>query len=261
MALAPHGGLPQGTVLTDPVLPLLHLLMYVGASAAVALGLRVLQVLWLRALVVRTATKEDPARAAEIRRAVRSVPVRRLLVRPAAPPSDPYALTHEVVVAPLGDGRPGESFRAPGPNVTTGDLGPDGSRQDVRVVMAPRTHLLVVCLGRVSLRDGDDPLPAEQRAHRQHASYQAPRMALGPVDRVDTAAGAGWRTTSTFHDAAVTDTHVDHAGWAFVIGVLSSSWHARAVEAADGVLATWRWISADPTHGGPASPGWAPDAT
>ena len=45
------------------------------------------------------------------------------------------------------------------------------------------------------------------------------------------------------------DTHVDHGGWAFVVGVLSYSWHARAVEAHDAILSTWKWIEADQPAG------------
>ena len=51
---------------------------------------------------------------------------------------------------------------------------------------------------------------------------------------------------------ALTDTHLDHDGWAFIIGVLSSSHHARAVEVLDAILATWKWL---PDRGAPP-PGW-----
>jgi hypothetical protein len=125
------------------------------------------------------------------------------------------------------------------------------------VVLAERTNLLVVCLGRVGARTDDHEVePAEQRAHAARAAYRAPQAAIGPVDRVDSAAGVGWRTTCTFGGAStLTDTHVDHDGWAFVVGVLSYSWHARAVEAADGVLGTWQWIPAgwSPADGAPGA--------
>ncbi|MBO9556302.1 hypothetical protein [Cellulomonas sp.] len=247
MTFAIAGALPPGTVLTDPVLPLLHLLTYAGATAALTLGMGWLSLWRLRERMIRQAVKRDPRNADEIRRAVRSVPVLSLWRRPDPPPSDPYALTHRVVVWPLGDGRPGESFRAPGPNVAAGPLGTDGQRQDVRVVLAPRTHLLVVCLGRVGPRDGGDAVePAAERVHAARAHYTAPQAAIGPVDRVDTPAGVGWRTTCTFGGAStLTDTHVDHDGWAFVVGVLSYSWHARAVDVADRILASWQWIPAD----------------
>ena len=79
---------------------------------------------------------------------------------------------------------------------------------------------------------------------REH--YTPPQAPIGPVDRVDSALGVGWRTTCTFGGAStLTDTHVDHDGWAFVVGVLSYSLHATAVEAHDAILATWQWIEAD----------------
>ena len=233
--------LPPGTVLSDPVLPLLDLLVQVGIWAAVVLVLSWLRFVWWRERMIRKVAKEFPESADQLRRAARSARAPRVV------PSDPYARTHRVVVAPLGDGRPGESFWGPGLNVATGDLGPDGSRQDVRVVLGKRLNMLVVCLGRVGQRTGDFELrPAAERPQVAQDLYVAPQAAIGPVDRVDSAFGVGWRTTCTFGGAStLTDTHVDRDGWAFVVGVLSYSWHARAVEALDEILATWQWIEAD----------------
>jgi hypothetical protein len=229
-------------VLSDPIPALLELLVRLGVWAAAVLLLLWLRLVWWRERMIRKVAKEFPESADQLRRSARSV---SLLGRNRAViPSDAYARTHRVVVAPLGDGRPGESFWAPGANVATGDVGPDGSRQDVRVVLAQRTNLLVVCLGRVGARVDDIELrPAAERAWIARDHYVAPQAAIGPVDRVDSAMGVGWRTTCTFGGAStLTDTHVDHDGWAFVVGVLSYSWHTRAVEALDSILATWQWI-------------------
>ncbi|MEZ0446909.1 hypothetical protein [Cellulomonas sp. ICMP 17802] len=233
--------LPPGTVLTDPVPPLLDLLVTVGVWAALVLALVWLRLVWWRERMIRKVARAHPESADQLRAAARSI---SLFARPAPAPADPSALTHRIVVAPLGDGRPGESFRAPGPDVGFSDLGVDGSRQDARVLIAERTHLLVVCLGRVGrLSGGEEIRPAAERVHRVREGYVAPQAAIGPVDRVDCALGVAWRTTCTYGGAAVlTDTHVDHDGWAFVVGVLSYAWHARAVEALDRVLATWQWI-------------------
>ena len=236
--------LPPGTVLSDPVRPLLDLLVTVGIWAAAIAALTWLRFVWWRERMIRKVAKEYPESADQLRRSARSV---SLLRGRAVIPADAYARTHRVVVPPLGDGRPGESFWGPGQNMATGELGPDGSRQDVRVVLAERTNLLVVCLGRVGQRIGDFELrPAVERAQTAREHYVAPQAAIGPVDRVDSALGVGWRTTCTFGGAStLTDTHVDRDGWAFVVGVLSYSWHARAVEAHDAILATWQWIEAD----------------
>ncbi|WP_456846083.1 hypothetical protein [Cellulomonas sp. P5_C6] len=234
--------LPPDTVLTDPVLPILDLLVQVGIWAALVLVLAWLRMVWWRERMIRKVAKSHPESAGQLRAAARSVPLLRS--RPAPAPGDAYARTHRVVVAPLGDGRPGEWFWAPGPNVATGDLGIDGSRQDARVLLAERTHMLVVYLGRIGQRTGDHEIrPAAERAQLARDHYTAPQAAIGPVDRVDSAMGVGWRTTCTYGGAStLTDTHVDRDGHAFVVGVLSYSWHARAVEALDAILATWQWI-------------------
>jgi len=210
--------------------------------AVLVVGVLMVGRLLVRERLVRTVARQFPEQADEIRRAARSVPLLRAIPAPA----DPYARTHRIVVAPLGDGRPGEAFWAPGPAEGQGDLGPDGSRTDVRVRLAEGVQMLVVCLGRVGTpSDGPgDPIePAAERARIVHAAYRPPQQALGPVDPVPTAAGPGWRTTSTFGGTRfLTDTHIDHDGWAFVVGVLSTARHARSVEALDGILSTWRWI-------------------
>lgn len=230
--------LPPGTVLSDPVAPLVDLVVTVGIWVALAYALYWLRFVWWRERLIRKLAKDYPTNADQLRRAVRSPGPAPVV------PSDAYARTHRVVVAPLGDGRPGVSFWGPGQNLSDGELGPDGSRTDARVVLAERTNLLVVCLGRLGQRTGEfEVRPAAERAQLARDHYVAPQAAIGPVDRVDSALGVGWRTTCTFGGAStLTDTHVDHDGWAFVVGVLSYSWHARAVEAHDAILATWQWI-------------------
>ena len=229
---------------TDPALAFANLFVQLGVLAAFLLGFTWLVRVWWRWRLLRLVARQFPEQAAEIRAAGHAAPLMR---RPPKAPADPYAHSHPVVVLPLGDGRPGESFWAPGPSKATGPLGPDGSRSDARVTLAEGTHMLVVCLGRVGSRWRDHEVePAAQRVEAARAAYVEPMSALGPVDQVPTAAGPGWRTTCLYGNGrALTDTHIDHDGWAFIIGVLSTSWHARAVEALDGILATWQWIPAD----------------
>lgn len=240
-----------GTLADDPTGAVVDLALVLTVIVGVGVLLHVARVLWWRERTLRRLVREFPEQADALRRAFRSAP----LWGPSTPaPVDPYARTHDVAVAPLGDGRPGWSLRAPGPNVGSGDLGPDGSRQDARVALADGVHLLVVCLGRVGARWREhEVLPATARAERFATQPPDGWRALGPVDRVDSPLGTGWRVTASAGGPSVlTDTHVDRDGWAFVVGVLSSSWHARAVEALDGILATWVWHDAPDPRPAPA---------
>ncbi len=177
---------------------------------------------------------------------------------------DPAVPTTPVVVPPLGDGRPGERFLAPVPaDARSGVLGADGSRQDAVVPLGHGRALLVVCLGRVGRVLGGAPL--EAAANRPSAS-RATRMddvlPVGEVVRVAGPDGAdAWRHTYAVGDAVVTDTHVDHDGWAFVVGVLRRAGEDDLDGLADAVLRTWRWLPAaapqpapDPAPALPADP-------
>jgi hypothetical protein len=232
---------------TDPVLRFAVMLVQLGICAAGAIVW-----IWLvrvagRAWLLSRVTRQFPEQASEIRAAARTVP---LLRRAAPAPADIFARTYRVVVVPLGDGRPGELFLAPGPARTRGALGPDGSRTDVIVKLADGVDMLVVCFGRIGSRSGDiEVRPAAERAESARAACVAPRVAVGPAFAVLTAAGTGWRTTSCWGSSrSLTDTHIDRDGWAFVIGVLSVAGHSRAVGALDGILQTWQWL---PDEGGP----------
>ena len=223
----------------DPTLGIAELLVQLGVGAAVLLATIWLgRVLW-REKMLRHLGRQFPDLSPQFRQSVRRAP----LLRAPKAPADPYARTHHVVVDALGDGRPGESFWAPGPSTGMGELGPDGSRTDATVKLTAGVTMLVVCLGRIGTRtDGFEVLRAAERVHVARSRYTA-QVALGPVDQVPTAAGTGWRTTCQWTTGrALTDTHIDVEDWAFIIGVLSTSWHARAVEALDAILTTWRWI-------------------
>ena len=95
------------------------------------------------------ATPEERAEArAALRRAVESTKGGPRLTFPEG--LDPAAPTVPIRVEPLGDGRPGEAFLAPGPAYPTdGQVEPSGGRTDVMVSLGRVRVLLVVCLGRV----------------------------------------------------------------------------------------------------------------
>lgn len=233
------------------VLTVLWGLVQLGVVAAVVLASSWLgMMLWRRRVLARV-IRENPERADELRREMRRMPV----LRAPRPPRDPFARTCHVVVAPLGDGRPGESFWTAAPaRHNTFTPGPDGNRQDAQVLLAPGVYMLVHCAGRIGAHWGEHVvLPARERAQaaQDHRGEGSALPVPGPIDRVPTPAGDGWRVTLAYPGGRMlTDTHIDHAGWGFIVGVLSTANHPRAVEILDHVLATWRWLPAQAGEGG-----------
>ncbi len=227
----------------DPLLWIARNLVELGIVAAAVLAQ--LWISWLihrERLIRRTAQALPPDQRSGLGSVARKVGL--FTSTRTRAPKDPYDLRTAVVIQPLGDGRPGEGFLAPGPAKPPGELGDLDGRMDARVALAEGMWMLVYCSGRVGARlDDVVVLPADQRVHAAREARQEGISLLGPVDPVHSRAGEGWRTTMTFASGkALTDTHLDHDGWAFIIGVLSSSHHARAVEVLDAVLATWRWL-------------------
>ncbi len=230
----------------DPALWVLDQLRGLGLYAALVLVAGWFAMYLWRERMLRTVLKElPPEQHAAVRAAARSAPLLRLR-RDA--PKDGAPLTTPVVVPPFGDGRPGEAFLAPGPPAgAPGALDELRGRQDVRVALRQGTWLLVVCCGPVGARSGDHVvLPAHERVLASREDLRPGKTFVGPVDEVPMALGTGWRSTISYGRSMLTDTHVDHEGWGFIVGVLSRSWHAGAVELADRVLATWRWLPAQP---------------
>lgn len=245
---APADPLGRPTVVT-----VLWALVQLGVVAAVALVAYWIGFLLWRRRVVARLVREHPERAEELRREVRQIPV----LRAPGPPKDPLARTHHVVVPPRGDGRPGESFWAPGPAQLSGiGPNPDGSRQDLFLTLAPGVDMIVRCMGRLGAQwDDAVVLPARERvgASIDGLAPSGVVAAPGPADRVVTPAGEWWRVTLSYRTGhMVTDSHVDHDGWGFVVGVVSRRGgnHPRAVEILDHVLATWRWLPAQAGEGG-----------
>ena len=232
------------------VLTVLWGLVQLGVVAALTLGVSWLMVLLWRERMATRLARQFPDQADQVRKAVRSAPLR---LRERAP-KDPLARTHHVVVPPFGDGRPGESFWTAGPaRRSPFEPARDGFRQDVSVLLAPGVHMLVQCRGRVGAAvEGQVVLPAHERAQAtlDHAGDEGTLPVPGPVDRVTNPGGEWWRVTLAYRTGyMLTDTHTDHEGWGFVVGVLSTGNHPRAVELVDHVLATWRWLPAQPADG------------
>lgn len=95
-------------------------------------------------------------------------------------------------------------------------------------------------------------LPAAEERARSSARDpwgEPADVAPAAVEQVVTAAGAMWRRTITTALATtVTDLHVDHCGWAFVVRLVGGADHAPLLAAAEGVLASWHWLEPARAH-------------
>lgn len=233
--------MPPSTFGDDPLLWIANNLVELGVAAAILLAQ--IWVFWLiwREILIRKVKKSLPA---DQRQGIGSTARRVGIFTRTHAPKDPYDLRTAVVIQPLGDGRPGEGFLAPGPAKPPGEVGDLDGRMDATVALAEGMWMLVYCSGRVGAQlDDFVVLPAAERVHAAREKKREGISLLGPVDPVHSRAGDGWRTTMTYPSGkALTDTHIDHEGWAYIIGVLSSSHHARAVEVLDAILATWKWL-------------------
>ncbi|MBO0923019.1 hypothetical protein J1G44_00790 [Cellulomonas sp. zg-ZUI199] len=204
-------------------------------------------------------------RAVAVRHVREIVPVARAPrgFAPLPQGADPAVPTVPVRVAPLGDGRPGEAFLAPGPNdPRAGRLGEGGNRTDVVVGLGPGRALLVACNGRVGAVTRGEVMPAApDRPVMCRALGGDGTRHVGDVVHAVTAAGPAWRTTFVVGSRRVTDTHVDHDGWAFAIGVMrgDADTELDADRLVDAVLATWRWLPDDPAAPARPAPPDIPD--
>lgn len=236
--------------MSDPWMWVAGNLVEVGVAAAfVLVQICVMWVIFRERLIRKIQGTVPPERRGELRANARRVG----LFHRRPTPKDPYDLRTAIVIPPLGDGRPGEGFLAPGPSNPPGPVQDLDGRMDATLPLAAGTWMLVYCSGRVGARlDDFVVLPAAERVLAAREKTPDGASLLGPVDRVPSRAGEGWRTTMVFASGkALTDTHVDHDGWAYIIGVLSSSHHARAVDVLDTILSTWKWLAAEP-----ARPAW-----
>ncbi|WP_048341742.1 hypothetical protein [Cellulomonas sp. A375-1] len=107
--------------------------------------------------------------------------------------------------------------------------------------------ITIMSLGAVgALQDGRPILEAARRPDALRTQTPPSWTWLGPVERVETAAGTGWRLTVLLDGGGTmfADTHIDRDGWAYVVGVVAPpSRHAEVALVADAMLDTWRWIA------------------
>jgi len=221
------------------------LLWWVSVVVALLVATRPVRRLLVRREMARRLSLREPWRRAEATGfARRAVPLWRRPPGLSGFPADPFALTVPVVVAPLGDGRPGEAFQAPrAPLPGTDQVVSDGSRTDAQLPLARHTRFAVVCLGRVgSVRHGRVLLPAPDRVGLRRAALPAGLWALDAATRRDTPAGPAWRQSLGSVRSVLTDTHLDRAGFAFVVGVFAPHEQRALAGVVDRVLETWQWL-------------------
>ncbi|MBU4216143.1 MAG: hypothetical protein KJ792_16015 [Actinobacteria bacterium] len=202
-------------------------------------------------LVLRLLVVGAAARAAKepwLRRSLLRAPLHRgfyrFAVRVPSYPVDPYNLSVPVEILPFGDGRPGERMWLPcRPATRQRDLGPDGSRADVTVQVAPDLRFTVVCLGRIGWEYHGHVLTA---AHERVLPQPGGPVAWEPpFYEATTPIGPAWRRTVLLPGGRrLTDVHLDHDGWAYVIGVLHAPTRQDAEWFRDVILRTWTWIDA-----------------
>ncbi|MBT0994377.1 hypothetical protein KIN34_08770 [Cellulomonas sp. DKR-3] len=132
-----------------------------------------------------------------------------------------------VHVAPDAEGCPGIELLVPG-------AGSSSSLGDLRARDIGGGTVTVEVLGLVG---PGGPAGAADRA------VPTGRYPLGEVsEQVDTAAGPAWRRTAWTESVVVTDLHLDHAGWAFVVRLRSGCQHDEVLASAERMLASWRWV-------------------
>ena len=154
-------------------------------------------------------------------------------------PKDPTALTTFVRVPPSG-GAPGEEFWAPARSSWPVRTEPGGSRADATIrLTANGAAILVVCLGSVA-EQGSAPTRPDAAGSLQNGMRR-----LGPVAHVQTGAGHAYRHTIDFGRSRVTDWHLDHDGWAFVVGFLREPAEEHLGVVMEHVFASWRWLPAE----------------
>ena len=140
------------------------------------------------------------------------------------------------------DGRPGLDLLVPDVDTVV-----EGSR--ILAADLGGGALTIEALGPLQL--SQDPLQApgglpvaEDRARSSARDPWGEPDGAGPavVEQVVTAAGPMWRrTVRTALATTVTDLHVDHGGWAFVVRLVGGSDHEPLLAAAERVLTSWRW--------------------
>lgn len=160
------------------------------------------------------------------------------------------------IVVPAGpDGRPGESVVARSTSVhPPHPLGPDGSRQDFRVLVTERTSFGAVCLGPAA--GADEPL---NDAYRSLAAMAGRGLLAGrsQVLEEEVAGGPGIHYAVRLRSGlTLLEWKFAHAGWLFTAGAAEPRKEDRdeVLAASRELLASWTWIEDGAPATGP-SPG------
>ncbi len=139
------------------------------------------------------------------------------------------------------DGRPGERLLSTSRSLyAPRKLGPDGSREDFRVVVGRgASTFAAVCLGRVA--DVGGPRDSAWHSIRE---LGIKGCSASPVVDEEVAGTEGCRYSIALNSGLLTEWKFAHAGWLFVAGVLH--WRPDdgqvVLDRARSILATWRWV-------------------
>ncbi len=150
-------------------------------------------------------------------------------------------LEHEVVV-PIGPaGQPGESLRAPSPSAYPARFGPDGSREDFRVLTGPGgSSFASVCLGTVADRGEPEAVAREAPEGFRQQGFTTRNEAF----RDAIAGHEAWGHSVVMPSGVLTDWHFAHAGWYFIVGAVCNRrddyWDVFSRTRS--ILSTWEWL-------------------
>lgn len=155
-------------------------------------------------------------------------------------------LTHDLLVPPGPDGRPGERLLAPSRSLYPPRVLAEGTREDFRVLLDEHASTLAaVCLRRV-----------ERTEQVEEAAWGSLRRMLDhgfdgtfEVTRDRIAGETAHRYVVVLPRSVLTEWKLAHAGWLYAVGVLHwapSGEQDAALERALGTLRTWEWLPATP---------------
>ncbi|WP_146192402.1 hypothetical protein [Cellulomonas sp. WB94] len=150
-------------------------------------------------------------------------------------------LDHRLTTPPDVDGRPGWELLAPSRSPYIAVVTEDGSRSEFVVILGPRSHLLAVCFGPVSVKGSPQELAAVSIDAIQ--AMGAARCTLAPTAcRLVGLPAVGYTMTFT-SGAVLQEWKLAHEGWVYGFGVLTHDDEGLAAhQLAREALDTFRWI-------------------
>jgi hypothetical protein len=157
-------------------------------------------------------------------------------------------LTHELVIPDGPDGRPGERLMSASRSLYAPRICRDDSREDFRVVLdAHHSTLAAVCL-----RPSTGPADVEASAGHSLTRHRESGFKGSDEATPERIAGETAHCHSVVLTSGVlTDWKLAHAGWLYVVGVLSKApprERETTMRRARAALDTWTWLP-DPSRG------------